>query len=147
MYEFLDYQTRDVMTASPTTVSPDTALAEAERILEAKDWNALPVVSASGELVGMLSELDLLRAFEDEEDATFLPYEQIMRRPVSDVMRRDFQSVTPRTPLSRVLARMLQSGAKSLPVLDADDRLVGIVAQVDVMRGLRRAVAGERAPS
>ena len=147
MYEFLDYQTHDVMTAGPTTVSPQTTLAEAEAIFERHDWNGLPVVDEAGDLVGFVTKLDLLRAFEFDDEHVFPPYDEIMKTPIAKVMHREVHTVTPRTPLTRVLTRLLKTGFKSLPVLDPDDRLVGIVAREDVMRGLRAAVSGRPAPA
>jgi CBS domain-containing protein len=144
MYEFLEYQVQDVMTSEPKTLGPEATLAEAEQLFEQHDWNGLPVVEADGSIVGFLTQLDLLRAFEFDEESVFPPYEEIMRRPVSTVMSRDVHTVNPRTPLTRVLTRMLHTRCKSLPVLDADDRIVGIVAREDVMTALRKATSGQR---
>jgi CBS domain-containing protein len=71
------------------------------------------------------------------------PYEQIMQRHVATVMTRQPVTVTPRTPLTRVLTKLVESRNKSFAVVDPDDRLVGVVAREDVMRALRRADAGE----
>lgn len=147
MYKFLDYQAHDVMTPSPTTVSPDATLADAEKIFSEHDWNGLPVIDSRGDLVGFVTKLDLLRAFEFSDEHVFPPYGEIMKSPVKQVMNREVHTVTPRTRLTRVLSRLLQTGFKSLPVLDADDRLVGIVSREDVMQALRRAVSGQGPPA
>ena len=68
MYEFLDYEVRDVM-SKPTTVAPDATLAEVEQILERNGFNGLPVV-ADGALVGFVTSLDLLEAFRFTPDAS-----------------------------------------------------------------------------
>jgi CBS domain-containing protein len=142
MYEFLDFEVRDVM-SKPTTVGPDTTLAEVERILEETGFNGLPVV-AEGALVGFVTSLDLLDAFRFSPDALLPPYDQIMRRPVSAVMAREPNTVQPRMRLTRLLERMVDTRNKSFPVIDPQDRLVGIVAREDVMQALRRAQSGER---
>ena len=144
MYEFLDYQVRDVM-SDPVSVAPEASLAEAEQILETRGFNALPVIAGEGELVGIVTSLDLLKAFRFTEESIFPPYEEIMRRPVRSVMTREPVTVRPRTPLTRVLEKMLATRDKSFPVVD-EHRLVGVVAREDVMRALRRADAGERPP-
>lgn len=142
MYEFLDFRVAEVMSA-PKTVSPDTSLAEVERILEQTGYNGLPVVE-DDRLVGFVTSLDLLAAFRFQPDAILPPYEQIMRLPVSGVMVREPEVVQPRTPLTRVLEKMVATRNKSFPVVDPKgDRLVGVVAREDVMRALRRAEAGE----
>jgi CBS domain-containing protein len=142
VYEFLAFRVSDVM-SEPVTVGPDATLADAERILEARGFNGLPVV-ANGALVGFVTSLDLLEAFGFSTDSILPPYDEIMRRPVSTVMAREPATVQPRTPLTRVLQKMIETRNKSFPVVDADDRLVGVVAREDVIRGLRRAQAGER---
>ena len=146
MYEFLDYQTHDVMTTETVTIAPDATLAEAEALFEKHEFNGMPVLDAEGHVVGMLTQLDLLRAFAFTDESLFPPYTDIMQQPVSRVMTRDLQTVNPRTPLSRVLQKMLDARSKSFPVL-AGDRLVGVVSREDVRRGLRRAASGERPSS
>lgn len=141
MYEFLDYQVQDVM-SKPVAVAPDATLAEVERLLEEHDWNGMPVV-AHGRLVGFVTSLDLLAAFDFSPDSTLPPYEQIMQRHVASVMTRHPETVTPRTPLTRVLTKLVETRAKSFAVVDPDDRLVGMVAREDVMRAILRANAGE----
>jgi len=144
VYEFLDYRACDAMTDQPVTISPEATLAQAEAIFEEHDFNALPVVDPEGQLLGVVTKLDLLRAFRFTEEAVFPPYEQIMKRRVSAQMTRDVVTATPREPLTRVLEKIVDLGTKSLPVVEAG-RLVGIVAREDLLAALRRAVSGERA--
>lgn len=144
MYEFLAYRVLDVMTPDPVTVLLEDPLSKVEEILESRDWNGLPVVDADGVLQGFATQLDVLRAFRFTQDSVFPPYEKIMSEPVSSVMSRDIERVRPRTPLTRVLERMVDLHRKSFPVVD-DGRLVGIVAREDILEGLRRAAAGEKA--
>jgi len=144
MYEFLDYRACDAMTRDPVTVAPEASLAEAEALLEQHDFNALPVVGAARELLGIVTKLDLLRAFRFTDQHMFPPYEEIMARPVREVMITDLSTVTPRTPLTRVLETLVRLRTKSLPVVE-DGAVVGMIAREDVLHALRRAVAGERA--
>lgn len=144
MYEFLDWQVRDVMSA-PVVIRPETTLAEAEELLEEHGFNALPVVDPDSQaLLGLVTSLDLLAAFRFTEDSILPPYSEIMKRRVSGVMSRDVRTVRPRTPLTRVLEKLVDSRSKSFPVIDADDRVVGVVAREDVMEALRRAEKGEK---
>ena len=144
MYEFLDYRTCDAMTRDPITIGPEASLAEAEALLEQHDFNALPVVGPGRELLGVVTKLDLLRAFRFTDRHMFPPYGQIMARPVREVMVTDLSTVTPRTPLTRVLETLVRLRTKSLPVVE-DGALVAVIAREDVLQALRRAVAGERA--
>jgi len=144
MYEFLDYRVCDAMTRDPVTVTPDRSLAETEALLEKHAFNALPVVGPGGELRGVVTKLDLLKAFRFTDDHMFPPYEEIMARPVREVMVTDVSTVTPRTPLTRVLESLVRLRTKSLPVVE-DGMVVGMIAREDVLQALRRAVGGERA--
>ena len=92
MYEFLEYRTSDVMTLDPMRVSPETSLGVAMEIFDSHDFNGLPVLAADGELVGIVTKLDVLRAFRSTEE-DFLPrYDQIIERPVAEVMTRTCRS-------------------------------------------------------
>ncbi len=142
MYEFLDWRVQDVM-SQPVTISADATLGQAEEILEKHGFNALPVVDDAQRLLGVVSTLDLLRAFDFAEDVILPQFDQVMQRPVSSVLTRDVLTVCPRTPLSRVVQKIVDTRNKSFPVVD-DDRVVGMVAREDVMLALRRANAGEK---
>jgi CBS domain-containing protein len=142
MYEFLDYQVQDVM-SRPVCVRGETTLAEAEALLEKHGWNGVPVVDEAERPVGFVTSLDLLKAFAFSEDTILPPFERVLARPVTEVMSRDLITVCPRTPLTRVLQKLVDSRSKSFPVVD-DDRLVGMIAREDVMGALRRAGEGKR---
>jgi CBS domain-containing protein len=142
MYEFLSYCVQDVMSRPVVVVGEKASLAEVEQVLEKNRFNALPVVDTRGKLIGLVTTLDLLKAFALGEESIIPPYGEIMRRPVTDVMSRDPMTVPPRQPLTRLLEKMLETRNKSFPVVD-DGRLVGVVAREDVMRALRRADVGE----
>lgn len=143
MYEFLDYRVQDVMNR-PVHVGPDATLAEVELLLEKHGYNALPVVDAGERLLGLVTSLDLLRAFSFPEDTILPPYDQVMQRRVQEVMTRDVLTVCPMTPLQRVIEKIVDTRSKSFPVVDGD-RVVGVVAREDVMLALRQGVAGSPA--
>ena len=143
MYEFLEYCVEDAMTTDVVTTTPDEPLANVARIFDQNSFNGLPVMGPSGELLGLVTKLDLIRAFRFSADHMFPPYAEIMKRPVASVMTRDLRTVTPLTHLTRALETLVSARIKSLPVVDGND-LVGIVSREDVAGALRRAAAGER---
>lgn len=142
MYEFLDWRVQDVMSQA-ASVRPESSLAEVEEILEKHGFNALPVVDEEGRVVGVVTSLDLLRAFDFAEDVLLPPYDEVMQRSAAEIMSSDVQTVCPRTPLTRVVQKIVDTRNKSFPVVD-DDRLVGVVAREDVMNALRRASTGAK---
>jgi CBS-domain-containing membrane protein len=147
MYEFLEYEVRDVM-SKPTTVRPEASLAEIEQLLEKTGFNGVPVVGDGGKLVGFVTSLDLLEAFRFGTESILPQYDDIMRKHVSSVMQQLPATVTPRMRLSRLLERMVETRNKSFPVVDPHtDGLVGVVAREDLMRALRRAQSGARPDS
>lgn len=146
MYEFLDYVAGDVMSRKPVTVTGATTLAEVERLFDEHGFNGMPVVESNGFIAGWVTKLDVLRAFRFDGGGMFPAYTEIMQRPVSDIMGRDIETVSLRTPLTRVLEKLVATGNKSFPVAD-DGRVIGIVSREDVLGALQRAASGEKPPS
>lgn len=144
MYEFLDYLVRDVMTESPVCVEPQCSLADLVKLFDQHDFNTVPVIGGDGELAGVVSKLDLLRAFEFTEDRMFPPYEEIMQRRVESIVHTEVVTVRPNTPLTKVLSKLVATRNKSFPVVDAHHKVVGIVAREDVMEALRTGTSGEK---
>jgi CBS domain-containing protein len=145
MYEFLEYQVSDAMTYRPLTVTRATSIAEAEALFDRHDFNCLPV-SEEGRLLGIVTKLDVLRAFAFQPHSILPRYDEIMEQSIETVMTRDPVAVTPDMSLTRVLEKMAATRYRSFPVV-IGSLLVGIVAREDVLRALRRAAAGERARS
>ena len=143
MHEFLQYTVEDVMSSPVVTVRPSTRLVEMEELFEKHGFNAFPVVDEVDQLVGVVGSMDLLKAFCFGEDTILPPYDQIMQTEVKNVMQRDIHVVWPRTLLTRVVQKIVDTGCKSFPVVE-DDRLTGMVSREDVIRALRRGVAGIR---
>lgn len=142
MYEFLSQRVRDVMTREVVTLAPEATIAEAEERFARHDYDALPVLAPDGSLLGIVSKLDVLRAYHFTPETLVPRYEEIRQRPVRTVMSTQPLTVAPDTPLSRVLETLVATHVKSVPVVQ-DGRLVGIVSRSDVVDALRRAGAGE----
>jgi CBS domain-containing protein len=142
MYEFVYYQVKDVMTPDPIMVRQDVKLSEVEAIFKENDFNGLPVVGESNELIGMITKLDLLKALDFTKKRIVPHYDTIMAQRVLMVMTKELRFVYPETPLTRLLHQMMDTGYKSFPVLQ-DDRIVGIVAREDIIRALMQAAEGQ----
>lgn len=130
----------DVMTRAPVTVSPVTTVSDLIALFDRHDFNAFPVVDTHGRLVGVVSKLDVLRAFLTGREPSQPADGSVASEPVEALMTTEVVSVGPGDDL--VLAGELMVGAKlqSLPVLERRDgapALMGIVSRGDVLRGLR----------
>ena len=147
MYEFLQYQIRDVMTVDPIAISPKAKLREAEELFETHDFNGVPVVDNQRCLLGMLTKFDLLNAFRFDAHTLVPHYDDIMEQTVETVMTREPVIVAPQLPLSRLLQKLVEIRAKSLPVVEEGHRLVGIISRQDVLKALRRATTKREVPA
>jgi CBS domain-containing protein len=133
---------KDLMTSSVATVRPDTPAKEAARLLTTRGFTALPVVDGDGDLVGVVTEADLIRdrVLPDPrsliDDGPRTPVEHAAPL-VEAVMTTDVVTVAPTTDAVAVTRVMLDRHLRALPVVDGD-RLVGIVTRRDVLRVIAR---------
>jgi CBS domain-containing protein len=141
MYEIIYYQVRDVMTPNPITVRQDIILEDLETIFEEHDFNGVPVVDEGHRLIGMVTKLDLIRAFVVTERVKTPYLDAIMRKAVSQVMVQKIHVFNPETPITNVLQSMIETKHKSFPVVEGE-RVVGIVAREDVLRALQQSALG-----
>ncbi|SER01045.1 CBS domain-containing protein [Lentzea xinjiangensis] len=136
-------RTRDVMTTDVVVVGPDTPARDAARLLAERGFTALPVVDASGALVGVVTEAELLRNRLPQDPRWLVHGEPVeARRPPADavaqVMTTPPVAVDPNTDLAEVAGLMLEQGVRSVPVV-RDGRLAGIVTRRDMLRSITRA--------
>ncbi len=146
----------DVMTRNPATVREDTPIAEAIHLMLDRRISGMPVSGANGELVGILTEGDLLRRIETGTERQrprwieFLmgsgrlaaEYVRTHARRVNEVMTRGVASVTPDTPLRDVVALMERRGVKRIPVVQ-NETCIGIISRADLIRTLGRVLDAE----
>ncbi len=129
---------QDVMTREPLTVTPETRVKQAVTLLAERKISALPVVDGPGHVIGIVSEADLIRdAFAPDSRAHELPHDDTGRTPallVSEVMTSPAVTVHERTDLAEVVEVMTSRRLKSLPVVDAQGRVVGMLSRSDVLR-------------
>ncbi len=140
MYRFLEYTVRSYMTADVRTVEPATTMRELDELFRAYDFNAFPVVETDA-VVGVVTKFDFLKAFSFAPDRILPPYEELMSRTVREGMTTEILHVAPDTPLTRVLELIVAHRARSLPVLEEDGKLVGMISREDLMRALDDATA------
>jgi CBS domain-containing protein len=107
-------------------------------LFERCDFNAFPVVEGE-DVVGIVTKFDFLKAFAFTTGQMVPHYDELMRRHVEEVMTDAVVHVVPTAPLTQVLQLMLTLKSRSLPVMDLDRRLVGMISREDVMRALREA--------
>ncbi len=132
---------REVMSSPAITVRRTDPVRQAVRALYEHDITAAPVVDDTGRLVGVVSELDLLRGeFEPDPRATVRPAPPPDGPPphlVLEVMSHKVVTVSETTDITEVIDLMVGKRIKSLPVMRGD-RIVGMISRRDLMAMLAR---------
>ena len=141
---FIEQIVADHMTRNVKTVARGLTLRELGDLFEREDHNTYPVTE-NGQVVGLVSKFDHLACFIFTPARMMPHYDELMRRTVADVMTSEYIYVGMDTRLTRVLQLMVDHRIRSMPVIDGDQQLVGIISREDVMRALQR-YTGSRAP-
>jgi CBS domain-containing protein len=142
----------DVMVRDVKTVGPGTDVAEAARLMAQNDLSALPVVDDHEQLVGILSEADLLQREEIGTDvrrprwieamtpATTLAAEfaKSHGKQVKELMSEDVITAKEDTPLAEIAAILERRRIKRIPIT-RDGALVGIVSRGNLIQALASA--------
>lgn len=136
MHTFLDQITADYMTPTPKVVTRDLTLRELGDLFERDDYNAYPVADQS-QVIGVVSKFDFLASFVFTPAHMMPRYDDLMRLTVLDVMTPEFIYVGTETKLTRVLELMVNHRIRSMPVIERDQRLAGMISRSDVMRALQ----------
>ncbi|GAB3975505.1 CBS domain-containing protein [Actinoallomurus acanthiterrae] len=127
---------REVMTTPVVTVPREWTVKQAVRLLYERDITAAPVVDEAGRMVGIVSEMDLLRGeFEADPRAYLRPAAEPESQPptaVEEVMTPQVRTVRETDDVLRLVDLMMTTGVKSVPVM-RDDGLAGIVSRRDLM--------------
>ena len=121
---------RDIMTNSPAVVTAETTARDAARMMEENDCGSLPVVESrdSMKLVGMVTDRDLaLRILGRGQDPG---------SPIREAMTKNVHSVKQEDDLDAVERVMSGQQVRRVPVVDGQNRIVGIIAQADLAREL-----------
>ena len=131
---------RDMMTKNPITVSPDTLVLDAQRIMKEKNIRRLPVVE-KGKLVGIVTKHDLLEA--EPSPSTPMNLHELnyllSKMKVKEIMQKNPLTIRPDTPFEDALRIGQEKKIGSFPVVDKG-KLVGVTTESDIVRFLIHAL-------
>jgi CBS domain-containing protein len=116
-----------IMSESPTVCVPTDSVVEVARLMKESDVGSIPVVEDRTDLrlIGIVTDRDLaMRVIAEGLDAS--------ATSVVDVMSRNLTTVGPDDDVDRAMDAMGEQQVRRVPVVDADNRLVGIIAQADI---------------
>jgi len=138
-----------IMTRPVITITPETTIVEAANIMLQKHVSGLPVVDATGKLVGIVSEGDFIRRSEigtqrkrgrwlrfilgPGKSASDFVHEH--GRKISEVMTRSPLTISEDTALEEIVELMEKNNVKRLPVIRAD-KVVGIVSRANLLQAV-----------
>jgi CBS domain-containing protein len=147
---------RDVMTRDVVTVRPEWSLKSVAAILAARGISGAPVVARDGEVIGVVSEGDILFKERGPSERRDLRWRFLDARRTQGKLKPDAstageamtapaKTIASWRSISSAAAQMLEEGVNRLPVVD-DGLLVGIVTRADLVRAFARSdgeIAGD----
>ncbi len=143
---------RDIMTSEVHTVSMETSVDELARLFISTGVSAMPVVDTEGMLQGIVTETDLVSqdqplhiptvvslfdwvVYLESETKFAEQVKKMTARQVREICSTDVATCAPDTPVSEVVALMLEKGVHVVPVVE-NGKLAGIVARLDIIRSM-----------
>jgi CBS domain-containing protein len=120
-----------VMSTRVVRMPRDVPLREARVLAARYDYNGFPVVGPEGRLVGLLTKGDLLRAARAGATDT-----DVWGQPVAAWMAPGGLALQARDSVAKAVDVMVEAGLRSLPVIDQDARVVGMVSRNDLLQAL-----------
>src|SRR3954465_248379 len=145
---------REYMDSEPVTVTPDTSLEDVARVLGENELHGVTVVDSTGQVVGIVTENDLV--IGDEEGDLHIPayvelfggliflqpfrrFEQRMKKAVAataaQMMTSNPRTVAPDDDVHAAAHVMVETGHNRIPVVE-EGRLVGVISRADVVSAL-----------
>ena len=118
---------REVMTQNPACCLPSDKAFEAAQLMKSEDVGPIPVVSdkKTRELIGIVTDRDLvLKVISEGRDPKSTALEE--------VMTKDVVTCHPDDDVTEALDAMEENQVRRVPIVDDDNRLVGIIAQADI---------------
>ena len=143
---------KDIMTKEMITVSPETEIVHATRLLLENRINGVPVTNETGKLVGILCQSDLIAQQKKLPVPSFFSFldglitltsmkhfekevQKIAAITVAQAMTPNPVAVRPDTDIEAVAALMVDNNFHTIPVVD-EGELVGIVGKEDILKTL-----------
>ncbi|MCH8130097.1 MAG: CBS domain-containing protein [Acidobacteria bacterium] len=118
----------DLMTTEVIAVSRDTGLREAARLMFRNRVSGLPITQQDGTLIGIITEADFLRLEVERQEGA---RDQVVT--VGEVMSIGVVTIRPEMEIYEAAKIMAVQEVKRLPVVDDDNRLLGVISRADIV--------------
>jgi CBS domain-containing protein len=126
------YHAGQIMERNVITVLDSDDVARAWRVLRDHSIHQAPVLNDNAQLVGIVSERDLLTAINIDGGQIV----ESLNRKVRDVMATPVVTASPVTDIRRIASVMLDNGVDGAPITNDNGRLVGFVSRSDILRAV-----------
>jgi len=140
---------KDLMTASPSRVSPSTSLSEVTRLMLSSIFNGVPVVDNEDRPIGIITQEDLIcRAkmpmrlgllAESGRERVDTVLDSLQSGKAEEIMTRPVVFVEEDGFATEAVNLMIEKGLKRLPVLDKKGKLAGMLSRVDIFSAIMKA--------
>jgi len=125
---------KDVMTANPITIDPNQPVLEALLVMYQRDIRRLPVMEG-GKLVGIISDRDIKQTMGRPALVSRQAGEEPeLKLSIRDVMTQNLITVSQDDDLKDAIELLVENKISGLPVVDQDQKLVGVISAIDVLR-------------
>ena len=137
---------KDVMTRDVIFINKDTDIHEAARILSENRISGIPVIDEEKHLIGIVTEADILYSAGMKKNHTFKDIlKHLLGEPhpkcrngnnVKDIMTSQVITTTPEKDIKEVAGILDEKRIKRLPVVDENNKLIGIISRANIVRYL-----------
>ena len=129
MADWEQLRVADVMTIDPITIQSDASIEAAERVLRLNGVTGLPVVDTDGDLVGVISQTDLVLAGSPFIEAALRNQPDGLR--VGELMTSPAITVPFESSLREAARQMVEARVHRLVAVDEDGRAIGVLSAID----------------
>jgi CBS domain-containing protein len=152
-------QVHDFMIRDVITVTEETTVRELLEILVNHKIGGVPVVNIDNKLVGMISDGDVIRYLRPNSRTVFDMFAVIMvneqeklsdklgytlEKSISNMMNtKDIKTVKPDSDLDDVLEIFSRHHFKKIPVLDSQQKVIGVISRGDLLRHITKEIIGK----
>jgi len=143
-------QIKEIMTTDVITVSTSDSVEQCAKLLQENNISGLPVLDESGKVAGMVTEGDLIRRASRIKTPGYLEIlggliylgspkkfveelQRAMSLEAGQLMSKNVISVKPEESVEKAATLMVENSINRLPVVDDNNKLVGIVSRRDIM--------------
>lgn len=119
------FQAKDIMTTNLITIKSEAKVKEAVKLIVKNNISGLPVVDENGEVIGVVSEKDLLDLLFNPDD---------LDAPISKIMMTRVTTIPGEATLFDVGEVFLSNSFRRLPVVDSENKIIGLISRRDLLR-------------